>query len=237
MSRSKKSFLEIIQLPTYLILALWGIHFLKISGVVRSGVFGLMPRETGHLHGILTSPFIHGDFQHLISNSVPLFVMTLMILFFYRSIAYRSIFLIYLITGLAVWSFARANVIHIGASGVVYGLVSFVFWTGLFRRNVKSIVLALIMVFLYSGLFIGVLPNQPGISWESHLFGGIVGIIIAYLMRDAQEDDEERTDPWKDEKPADEYFLPRDTFEETLVERAKRRQSERQGGDWTSDIA
>jgi len=93
------------------------------------------------------------------------------------------------------------------------------------------------MVFLYSGLFIGVLPNQPGISWESHLFGGIVGIIIAYLMRDAQEDDEERTDPWKDEKPADEYFLPRDTFEETLVERAKRRQSERQGGDWTSDIA
>ncbi len=237
MARPQRSILEIIQLPTYLVLSLWIIHFLKISGVVRSGVFGLMPRDTSRVLGIFTSPFIHGDFQHLISNSVPLFVMSLMILFFYKKIAYRSIFYIYLLTGIAVWAFARPNVIHIGASGVVYGLVSFVFWTGLFRRNVKSIILALIMVFLYSGLFLGVFPTKEGISWESHLFGGIVGIIIAYFMRNNREDDEEETDPWKDEKASDEYFLPRDTFEETLLERAKRRQAEKNGGGWTSDIA
>lgn len=236
MANSRRSFLELIQLPTYLVLSLWIIHFFKISGVVRSGVFGLMPRDMSHLYGILTSPFIHGDFQHLISNSVPLFVMTLMILFFYKRIAYRSIMLIYVCTGLAVWTLARPNVIHIGASGVVYGLVSFVFWTGLFRRNVKSIMLALIMVFLYSSLFLGVFPGKPGISWESHLFGGIVGIIVAYFMRNIKEDDEDR-DPWKDEKPSEDYFLPRDTFEETLLERAKRREAERKAGGWTSDIA
>ena len=237
MARSQRSLLEIIQLPTYMVLSLWIIHFLKISGMVSSGVFGLMPRDTSRIIGISTSPFIHGDFQHLISNSVPLFVMSLMILFFYKKIAYRSIFLIYVLTGFAVWAFARTNVIHIGASGVVYGLVSFVFWTGIFRRNVKSIILALIMVFLYSGLFLGVFPTKEGISWESHLFGGIVGIIIAYVMRNNREDDEEESDPWKDEKASDEYFLPRDTFEETLLERAKRRQAEQRGGEWTSDIA
>jgi len=151
--------------------------------------------------------------------------------------------MIYVLTGVAVWLFARSGgisspgVVHIGASGVVYGLVSFVFWTGLFRRNVKSIILALIMVFLYSGLIIGVVPSEPGISWESHLFGGVVGIIIAFLMRDAREDDEEEEDPWKDEQPSDEYFLPRDTFEETMLERAKRRQAEKGGDSWTSDIA
>jgi len=145
--------------------------------------------------------------------------------------------LIYILTGLAVWAFARGNVIHIGASGVVYGLVSFVFWTGIFRRNVKSIMLALIIVFLYSGLFIGVMPNQKGISWESHLFGGLVGILVAFWMKDRREQDEEPEDPWKDEKGADEFFLPRDTFEETLLERAARRKAEQQGGTWTSDMS
>jgi len=86
-------------------------------------------------------------------------------------------------------------------------------------------------------LSFGVFPTKEGISWESHLFGGIVGIIIAYFMRNNREDDEEETDPWKDEKASDEYFLPRDTFEETLLERAKRRQAEKNGGGWTSDIA
>jgi len=218
-------------------LALWAVHLIKLSTNLYLGNYGLLPREMDGLIGILTAPFIHGSFQHLMSNSVPLFVMTLMIIFFYKRIAYQSMLLIYILTGLAVWAFARGNVIHIGASGVVYGLVSFVFWTGIFRRNVKSIMLALIIVFLYSGLFIGVMPNQKGISWESHLFGGLVGILVAFWMKDRREQDEEPEDPWKDEKGADEFFLPRDTFEETLLERAARRKAEQQGGTWTSDMS
>jgi len=231
MAKSGKNLFKLIQFPTYLILALWAVHLIKLSTNLYLGNYGLLPREMDGLIGILTAPFIHGSFQHLMSNSVPLFVMTLMIIFFYKRIAYQSMLLICILTGLAVWAFARGNVIHIGASGVVYGLVSFVFWTGIFRRNVKSIMLALIIVFLYSGLFIGVMPNQKGISWESHLFGGLVGILVAFWMKDRREQDEEPEDPWKDEKGADEFFLPRDTFEETLLERAARRNT------WTSDMS
>lgn len=243
MTRTGPSFFKIIQFPTYLILIMWLVHILKFSIGINLGNYGLMAREVSGLIGILTSPFIHGSFEHLISNSVPLFVMSLIIIFFYRRIAYQSMLLIYVLTGLTVWAFARANVIHIGASGVVYGLVSFVFWTGIFRRNVKSIMLALIITFLYSGLFLGILPNQPGISWESHLFGGLVGILVAFWMKDKTEKDEVPSDPWKDEKGSDEFFLPRDTFEETILERTARRRREqeiqRQQGDgqWTSDIS
>jgi len=189
------------------------------------GNFGLLPRDIGGAVGIFTSPFIHGSFQHLMSNSVPLFMLTLLILMFYKKVAYQSILLIYVLTGIAVWTFAR-DVIHIGASGVVYGLVSFVFWTGIFRRNIKSIFLALIMLFLYGSYVFGVLPNQEGISWESHLCGGLVGILVSYWMRDQREKDEEERDPWKDE-PADHgYFLPRDTFEMTREERQQLRQQQ-----------
>lgn len=240
MAKSNANFFKVIQFPTYLVLSLWIVHILKVSTNFNWGNYGLLARDSDGLIGILTAPFIHGSFEHLLSNSVPLFMLTLMIVAFYKRIAFQSILLIYVLTGLAVWSFSRGNVIHIGASGVVYGLVSFVFWSGLFRRNVKSIILALIIVVLYSGLFMGVLPNQPGISWESHLFGGLVGIIVAYWLKDRRELDEHKEeDPWKDEKGSDEYFLPRDTFEETILERTARRKRE-QGGQqnpWTSDMS
>ena len=107
-----------------------------------------------------------------------------------------------------------------GASGVVYGLVSFLFWTGIFRRNLKSIILSLAILVMYGGYFHGIVPTKEGVSWESHLFGGLVGIFTAYLFKNVREDDEtERPDPWADERGKEEYFLPRDTFEMTKQER------------------
>jgi len=96
------------------------------------------------------------------------------------AVGMTSFFMIYIITGFSVWLFGR-SVYHIGASGVVYGLISFIFWSGVFRRNLKSIVLALIVIILYSGYLGGIVPNKEGISWESHLLGGIVGIVVASL--------------------------------------------------------
>ena len=183
-------------------------------------MYGVYPRTLGGLRGIFLSPFIHGSLHHLFSNSIPLFVLLFMTLFFYRRVAFSSIMLIYILTGLGVWAFARPYVYHIGASGVVYGLVSFVFWTGIFRRNLKSVVLALIVTTLYSGYFLGVLPNQEGISWESHLIGGIVGILVAFLFKNSIEIDENKRDPWANEENP-EYFLPRDAFEKTLEERRR----------------
>lgn len=81
------------------------------------------------------------------------------------------------------------------------------------------------------------MPNQPGISWESHLFGGLVGILVAFWMKDDIEKDEKQEDPWKDEQPADKYFLPRDTFEETLLERARRIKEQEGDSSWTSDMS
>lgn len=208
---AKRRWSAVISLPIYWVLGLWIVHMLKLSTDLPWGNLGLMPRNTDQLIGILTSPWIHGSLQHLISNSVPLFVLSTMIMLFYPRVAYRSMFLIYLLTGMMVWLFARGGVIHIGASGVVYGLVSFVFWTGVFRRNIRSIILAMVVTLLYSGYFLGILPNQNGISWESHLLGGVVGIIVAFWMRIYVEEDEIQDDE-PSEPETQEYFLPRDTF-------------------------
>ena len=153
--------------------------------------------------------------MHLINNSVPLFVSMAVILFFFRRVAFRAFFVIWILTGAGVWLFGRP-VLHIGASGVVYGFVAFIFWNGIFRR--KSIVLALIIMMLYSGMILGILPNQPGISWESHLIGGIAGIITSYIFRHQIEQDEVQPEVVYDENDT-EFFLDRDAFEKTKVER------------------
>ncbi len=241
MSSQRKNFLDIISFPLYLVLSLWVVHFAKLMLNLNLGGYGLIPRNMDGALGILTSPFIHGNLQHLMSNSVPLFVLTSIIIIFYRKVAYQSLLLIYVLTGIFVWVAGRGNVSHIGASGVVYGLVSFVFWTGLFRRNVKSVILALLVTLLYSGYFMGVLPTQKGISWESHLYGALVGIIVAFWYKNVREQDEEKPDPWADEPTDKNYFLPRDTFDKTLrqreVEEMFRRQQQAQEGrgPWTSD--
>ena len=150
-------------------------------------------------------------------------VLSVMIIYFYPRVANRSMLMIYVLTGLAVWIFGR-RVFHIGASGVVYGLVSFVFWMGIFRRSLKSIILALIVTVLYSGYFLGILPNQEGISWESHLLGGIVGIFTAYWFKEQIELDEEVQKPsWENEPTRKQYFLDRDVFEKTKAEREQER--------------
>ncbi len=218
MDKTAAKFLNAIKKPIYFVAFLWVFHLWKVF--VSDGLwrFGIFPRDFYGLKGIITAPLSHGDFQHLISNSLPLLALMTILFFFYRRIAWPSFVSIYLMTGFAVWVIARP-VYHIGASGIVYGLVSFIFWLGVFRRNVKSIVLSLTIVIMYSGMFYGVLPNQEGISWESHLFGGIVGIIIAFLFRSMIERDEVIQDPWADEIESEEYFLSRDTFDLTMWER------------------
>ena len=143
---------------------------------------GILPRNITGLVGIFTSPLIHGSFSHLISNTAPLIFMGLGIFYFYPKVAYKVFTIIYLGTGILVWIFAR-EVYHIGASGIIYGFVSFLFFSGIFRKDNRSIALALVVVFLYGGLIWGVLPVEKGVSWESHLFGAIVGIIPAFIFR------------------------------------------------------
>jgi membrane associated rhomboid family serine protease len=156
----------------------------------------LLPRNLVGLLGILTSPLIHADFSHLISNTIPLIILGWIIFSFYPKLSYLLFVFIYLLTGLLVWIFAR-QVFHIGASGIVYGFVSFLFFSGIFRRDNTSIALALVITFLYGGLVWGMIPGWEGISWESHLFGAITGLVAAYLFR--KIDPPSKKYDWEDE--------------------------------------
>ena len=232
-AQEKTKFINAIKTTAVFIILLWVIHLLQISLQFRPGYFGLYPRRIFGLRGILLSPLMHSNFEHLISNTVPMAVLMTMLFYFYNRVATRAFIMIYLLTGITVWLFARP-VFHIGASGVVYGLLSFIFWMGVFRRSIKSVILTLIVTVLYSGYTAGILPNQQGISWESHLLGAISGIFTAFWFKGDFEDEEVKlyADTNNDSTEELDYFLDRDTFTKTKAERTRKPDIELP--DWSS---
>lgn len=183
--------------------------------------WGNFPRELSGIPGIVTSHFIHSTWGHLASNSLPILVLTSILVLFYPKVAGQSFVTILLGTGIMVWLFARPSY-HIGASGMVYGLISFIFWLGLFKRNTKSIVLSLIVLIVYSGSAQGLFPSEEGVSWESHLFGALIGWVVAFIFRGVVEEDEKALyspPSWANEPNILNYFLPRDVFEKTKKQR------------------
>lgn len=219
---TRQHLLESLRFPLIAVAFLWLVHFWQTVDGFDPGAYGIMSRRLWGLRGIVTAPLVHGSWKHLISNTVPLFVTIFLSLYFYRKVAMRAFWLIYFLTGISVWLFARP-VSHIGASGVIYGLVSFVFWNGIFRRSLRSIMLAAIVMLLYSSMFLGVLPDQEGISWESHLIGSLAGIFAAFLFKGELEDEEaeEAAHPFADDPDMEKtYFFPSDIFEKTKAQRA-----------------
>lgn len=200
------------------------VHLLfMVSGIPKYN-WSIYPRDFTQWYGIITGQFIHASWSHLLSNVPPLFITTGVLFYFYRSIGWASYFLILTITGLMVFVLGR-NYSHIGASGLVYGLISFIFFSGIFRRNMKSIALMGVMVVMYSGYLAGFFPIEERVSWESHIFGAVAGLWTAFVFRNYREYDERQVPDWKAESsPEKDYFFPRDTFEKTREER--RRESE-----------
>lgn len=146
--------------------------------------FGLYPRKIEGLIGIITSPFLHStaDFSHIINNSIPTFVLGWMLFYHYRTIAAQTFVFIYLFTGIAVWLFARDSY-HVGMSGVIYGLTSFLVVSGFFRKNMRVAAISLVVIFLYGSTVWGIFPGRLGISWEAHAFGLVSGILSAVLFK------------------------------------------------------
>ncbi len=177
----KKLFDSII-IPFTFPAIMWVVFLAEQISGINLDRMGILPRNLSGLLGIVTGPIIHANYSHIISNTIPLIILGWIIFFFYPKISYKVFLLIYLMDGLLVWLFAR-EVYHIGASGIVYGFVSFLFFSGIFRRDNKSIALALLVTFLYGGIVWGVLPGQKGISWESHLFGAVAGFVSAFIFR------------------------------------------------------
>jgi membrane associated rhomboid family serine protease len=196
MMEEKKIFLRIMIYPFAFVVILWLVKIFEISFGVSLIPLGIFPRKISGLIGIITAPLIHADFNHLISNSLPLLFLGLGISYSYPASSKKLFFGVYILHGVLVWIVAR-QAYHIGASGLIYGFVSFLFFSGIIRRDNRSIALALIVTFLYGGLAWGVLPGKAEISWESHLFGSLAGILFAYIFRKA--DPAPKYD-WEDEQ-------------------------------------
>jgi len=193
------------------VVALWLIKLAEYEYSLDFGGWGIYPRELDGLWGILFSPLIHGSFGHLAANTIPMFVLMFSLFFFYRKSSALIFVLIYLLTGLLVWLGGR-EAWHIGASGLIYGLAAFLFLSGVLSSNVRLLTISLVVAFFYGGLFWGIFPIKPEISWESHLWGALSGFALAVLFRKSapakpeEQEDEDDTEEgeWMEEETEEE---------------------------------
>lgn len=207
-------------MPALAVAFLWVVlGFDEVYGLHLSR-FGIFPRTLHGLRGILFAPLVHGGAEHLFNNSVPLLILGWLTVYFYPKASGRVLWVSWLTTGLWVWVMGRES-FHIGASGIVYALAAFIFFSGVVRRRIALMAVSLIVVFLYGSLWWGVLPIRSGVSWESHLAGGIVGAVMAWYYRKLppahvppprvyeEEDDEDDDGAWlSGSDPGDEQPPP-----------------------------
>jgi membrane associated rhomboid family serine protease len=200
----KRTLARAIFIPLLLLILIWAVKGLEYLGEVAFDDYGIEPRKLHGLLGILFAPLLHANLNHLISNSIPLFILTLAIFYFYRSIALKILFYIWLIGGACVWIAASGNT-HIGASGLVYGEAAFLFFSGIIRNNIKLLAISLLTTFLYGGMVWGIFPFvDKQISWESHLFGGCTGVILAVIY--ANKGPQKENVVWEEEEEEYPYW-------------------------------
>jgi membrane associated rhomboid family serine protease len=161
---------------------LWLIHLMNWAADLDPAPFGIRPRQLAGALGVLSAPLVHGDFAHLVANTAPLAVVGTAMLFLYPNAALRVLPAVYLGPGVAVWLFGRDST-HLGASGLVYGLVAYVFAAGLLRRDRRAIAASLVVAFMYGSLAWGVLPTREPVSWETHLAAALIGVAAAFALR------------------------------------------------------
>ncbi len=171
----------------WFVAVLWLIAIISQIFDLDFTTLGIYPGSKEGLIGILTAPLIHGGWMHLGNNSGALLILGTLIFIMHPTTAKFVYACTYLFTGVLVWYFSTSYAYHIGASGVVFGLAAFLFFSGLFRNDISSLVISLVVLTLYGGIFLGVLPGQPGISWESHLFGALIGMALAYVLRNTDK--------------------------------------------------
>jgi membrane associated rhomboid family serine protease len=160
---------------------------------------GVRPRQLSGLIGVLTAPFAHASFEHLMSNTLPLGLLAAIALYAYPRGTRYALPLIWIASGLGVWLWARPSV-HVGISGVVHGLMFFLFFMGLLRRDRLGVAIALLVFFLYGGMVMTVLPREADISFEYHLFGALAGIASAFVLYRFDPLPSRKRYSWEDEE-------------------------------------
>lgn len=179
----RKKLLLCIIIPGIFVFLMWLVKIIEVLFEMDLSGFGIYPLTLKGVPGIFFSPFIHADFNHLFSNSLPLFLLGVALFYFYSEVALKVFILTFFLTGILVWVAGR-DAWHIGASGLVYGLASFLFFSGIIRRYFRLIALSLLIVFLYGSMVWGLFPGvYKNVSWESHMLGFFSGVVLAIWFR------------------------------------------------------
>ena len=203
MSYERRRFLHALVFPVLISLLLVLVYVLQWGLQWNVEAWGVEPRTVAGLKGILLHPFAHAGLSHLFNNVSTFFILSVAVYYFYRDVAHKVLLLLWPMTGILLWIIGRDS-IHIGASGVIYGLAFFVFWGGLLMRNISLLAISLAVVFWYGSMVWDMLPFLPNesISWEGHLSGAIAGSILAFVFRKSgwqPEEPEPEASPEDDE--------------------------------------
>lgn len=234
----KQSFQSLFY-PVLFVLLMWLVFLLQNTVDFNFSRLGVLPRELKGLTGVVTSVFVHGDIGHIASNTLPLLALGMMLFYFYKKIAKAAFLWIWIVSGIWLWIGGRNSAdhptFHIGASTLIYGLATFLFFSGVFRKHLRLMVVSALVVFLYGSIMWGIFPFKTEISWEGHLFGALAGVLVAFNYRhegpqprvyqwEDEEDEEEGPQPWQEgmaegeNKPADK---PADGIRITYVYKKK----------------
>jgi membrane associated rhomboid family serine protease len=183
MQKSSEGFFGSSVVPFRIVFIMWLVFSIQFFYGFDFGVFGIRPRTAQGLIGIFAAPLIHGDYYHLLSNTFPLLFLGSVLYFFYERMGGTVFFRCYFYTNFLVWLLSPRDSYHIGASGLVYGITSFLIFFGLIRQDFISLIIAVLVLMIYGGVFIsGVIPSDPRISWEAHLAGALVGGFTAFNL-------------------------------------------------------
>ncbi|MEL4306529.1 rhomboid family intramembrane serine protease [Joostella sp. CR20] len=174
--------LWILIYPLFFGLTIWTVYWFELTFGHDFREFGIYPRTLRGLKGIIFSPFIHSSVEHLYSNTLPLMILSATLFYFYQKISWKVLLFGILLSGFFTWLIGRPAY-HIGASGLIYVLVSFIFFKGIFTKTRRLVALSLVVVFVYGSMFWFIFPVEDKVSWEGHLSGFIVGLMFALLFK------------------------------------------------------
>ena len=174
--------LRICIIPFLFVLIIFLIKIIELQFNLSFINYGVYPQKINGLKGVLFSPFIHKDLTHLLNNSYPILILGVLLFSVYKKIASEIFIWLFFISGFWLWIIGRP-LFHVGASGIIYALASFLFVSGIIRKNSKLAAISMIVVFLYGSMIWGILPTDDTVSWEGHLSGFMAGILVALFYK------------------------------------------------------